>query len=156
MYETFEELQIVPEILRALNDMGFEEPTPIQKAAIPVALTGSDLIGQAQTGTGKTAAFGIPVLERIDTSKPSPQAVILSPTRELAIQSAEEINHLAQYLPVRALPIYGGQDINRQFRSLKQKPQVIVATPGRLLDHMNRGTIDLSAVQIVCWMKLMK
>lgn len=149
MYETFEELQIVPEILRALNDMGFEEPTPIQKAAIPVALTGSDLIGQAQTGTGKTAAFGIPVLERIDTSKPSPQAVILSPTRELAIQSAEEINHLAQYLPVRALPIYGGQDINRQFRSLKQKPQVIVATPGRLLDHMNRGTIDLSAVQIV-------
>ena len=114
-----------------------------------MALTGSDLIGQAQTGTGKTAAFGIPVLERIDTSKPSPQAVILSPTRELAIQSAEEINHLAQYLPVRALPIYGGQDINRQFRSLKQKPQVIVATPGRLLDHMNRGTIDLSAVQIV-------
>lgn len=149
MYETFEELQIVPEILKALNDMGFEEPTPIQKAAIPVAMTGVDLIGQAQTGTGKTAAFGIPVLERIDTSKPSPQAVILSPTRELAIQSAEEINHLAQYLPVRALPIYGGQDINRQFRSLKQKPQVIVATPGRLLDHMSRGTIDLSAVQIV-------
>ncbi len=149
MYETFEELQIVPEILKALNDMGFEEPTPIQKAAIPVAMSGSDMIGQAQTGTGKTAAFGIPVLQRIDVSKPAPQAVILSPTRELAIQSAEEINHLAQYMHVRAIPIYGGQDINRQFRALRQKPQIIVATPGRLMDHMNRGTIDLSAVQIV-------
>ena len=100
MYETFDELGIQPEILQAVKDMGFEEPTPIQKVSIPVALSGKDLIGQAQTGTGKTAAFGIPVLERIDTTKPGPQAVILSPTRELAIQSAEEINHLAQYLPI--------------------------------------------------------
>lgn len=149
MYDTFEELQVLPEILKAVSDMGFEEPTPIQKAAIPAALSGKDIIGQAQTGTGKTAAFGIPVLERIDTSRPAPQAIILSPTRELAIQSAEEINHLAQYMNVHAIPIYGGQDINRQFRALRQRPQIIVATPGRLMDHMNRGTIDLSHIQIL-------
>ena len=149
MYDTFEELQVLPEILKAVSDMGFEEPTPIQKAAIPAALSGRDIIGQAQTGTGKTAAFGIPVLERIDTSRPAPQAIILSPTRELAIQSAEEINHLAQYMNVHAIPIYGGQDINRQFRALRQRPQIIVATPGRLMDHMNRGTIDLSHIQIL-------
>ena len=146
MYETFDELGIQPEILQAVKDMGFEEPTPIQRVSIPVALSGKDLIGQAQTGTGKTAAFGIPVLERIDTTKPGPQAVILSPTRELAIQSAEEINHLAQYLPIHALPIYGGQDIERQFKALRKKPNIIVATPGRLMDHMKRGTIDLSNV----------
>lgn len=149
MYETFKELEIRPEILRAVEDMGFEEPTPIQKAAIPVAMTGRDMIGQAQTGTGKTAAFGIPVLQRIDISQPAPQAIVLSPTRELAVQSAEEINHLAQFLPVHAVPIYGGQDINRQFRALRQHPEIIVATPGRLMDHMKRGTIDLSHVQVL-------
>ena len=149
MYDTFTELGVKPEILKAVEDMGFEEPTPIQKAAIPTALTGKDLIGQAQTGTGKTAAFGIPILERIDISEKGPQAVVLSPTRELAIQSAEEINHLAQYLPIHALPIYGGQDIERQFKALRQHPNIIVATPGRLMDHMKRGTIDLSHVQIL-------
>ena len=149
MYDNFKELGISPEILKAVEDMGFEEPTPIQKASIPIALTGKDLIGQAQTGTGKTAAFGIPILSRIDTSKPGPQAVILSPTRELAIQSAEEINHLAQYLPIHALPIYGGQDIERQFKALRKHPNIIVATPGRLMDHMKRGTIDLSHVQML-------
>lgn len=149
MYETFEELGIVPQILKAVEDMGFEEPTPIQKAAIPSALAGRDLIGQAQTGTGKTAAFGIPILQRIDISRPAPQAVVLSPTRELAVQSAEEINHLAQFLPIHAVPIYGGQDINRQFRALRQHPQIIVATPGRLMDHMKRGSIDLSNVQVL-------
>ena len=111
MYDTFMELGLVPEIMKAIKDMGFEEPTPIQKASIPAATAGKDLIGQAQTGTGKTAAFGIPILERIDLKRPGPQAVVLSPTRELAIQSAEEINKLAQYLPIHALPIYGGQDI---------------------------------------------
>lgn len=156
MYETFDELGIQPEILQAVKDMGFEEPTPIQKVSIPVALSGKDLIGQAQTGTGKTAAFGIPVLERIDTTKPGPQAVILSPTRELAIQSAEEINHLAQYLPIHALPIYGGQDIERQFKALRKKPNIIVATPGRLMDHMKRGTIDLSMYRFSSLMKAMK
>ena len=149
MYDNFKELGISPEILKAVEDMGFEEPTPIQKASIPIALTGKDLIGQAQTGTGKTAAFGIPILSRIDTSKPGPQAVVLSPTRELAIQSAEEINHLAQYLPIHALPIYGGQDIERQFKALRKHPNIIVATPGRLMDHMKRGTIDLSHVQML-------
>ena len=149
MYDTFTELGVKPEILKAVEDMGFEEPTPIQKAAIPTALTGKDLIGQAQTGTGKTAAFGIPILERIDISGKGPQAVVLSPTRELAIQSAEEINHLAQYLPIHALPIYGGQDIERQFKALRKHPNIIVATPGRLMDHMKRGTIDLSHVQVL-------
>ena len=98
MYDTFMELGLIPEIMKAVKDMGFEEPTPIQKVSIPLAMKGKDLIGQAQTGTGKTAAFGVPVLQRIDTNLPGPQAVILSPTRELAIQSAEEINRLAQYL----------------------------------------------------------
>lgn len=149
MYDTFEELGLIPEIRKAISDMGFEEPTPIQRAAIPVAVEGRDLIGQAQTGTGKTAAFGIPILEKIDPTQPGPQAVVLSPTRELAIQSAEEINRLAQYLPIHALPIYGGQDIERQFRALRKKPNVIVGTPGRLMDHMKRGTIDLSHVQIL-------
>lgn len=149
MYETFKELGVSPEILKAVEDMGFEEPSPIQKASIPLALTGKDLIGQAQTGTGKTAAFGIPILERIDVKQPGPQAIVLSPTRELAIQSAEEINHLAQYLPIHALPIYGGQDIERQFKALRKRPNIIVATPGRLMDHMKRGTIDLSHVQIL-------
>ena len=146
---TFADLGICEEIIRAVSDMGFEEPTPIQKMSIPVTLQHRDIIGQAQTGTGKTAAFGIPILENIDITKPGPQAIVLSPTRELAIQSAEEINHLAQYLPIHALPIYGGQDINRQFRALYKKPNVIVATPGRLMDHMQRGTIDLSNVQIL-------
>ena len=149
MYDTFKELGLLPEIMKAIEDMGFEEPTPIQKASIPIAMAGGDFIGQAQTGTGKTAAFGIPLLERIDSSKPSPQAVVLSPTRELAIQSAEEINRLAQYLPFQALPIYGGQDIERQFRALRKKPNIIVATPGRLMDHMKRGTVDLSHVQVL-------
>lgn len=149
MNDTFQELGISAEILQAVKDMGFEEPSPIQKASIPLTLAGKDMIGQAQTGTGKTAAFGIPILERIDTSKPGPQAVVLSPTRELAIQSAEEINHLAQYLPIHALPIYGGQDIERQFKALRKHPNIIVATPGRLMDHMKRGTIDLSHVQIL-------
>ena len=149
MYDTFKELGLVPEIMKAIEDMGFEEPTPIQKASIPAAMEGKDLIGQAQTGTGKTAAFGIPILEKIDTTEKGPQAIVLSPTRELAIQSAEEMNRLAQYLPIHALPIYGGQDIERQFRALRKKPNVIVATPGRLMDHMKRGTIDLSRVQIL-------
>lgn len=149
MNEAFQELGLIPELLKAVEDMGFEEPSPIQKAAIPVALSGRDMIGQAQTGTGKTAAFGIPILQRIDLKQPSPQAVVLSPTRELAIQSAEEINKLAQYLPIHALPIYGGQDIERQIRALRKRPNIIVATPGRLMDHMRRKTIDLSHVEIL-------
>ncbi len=149
MLEKFEELQINESILRALNDMGFEEPTPIQKEAIPVAMSGQDMIGQAQTGTGKTAAFGIPALEKVDGAIRDVQVLILSPTRELAIQVAEELNKMAQYTQIQALPIYGGQDIQRQFRSLHKKPQIIVATPGRLMDHMERGSIKFDQVKVV-------
>ena len=149
MLEKFEQLMISEPVLRALNDMGFEEPTPIQQEAIPVAMSGKDMIGQAQTGTGKTAAFGLPVLERVDGTNRHVQVVILSPTRELAIQVAEELNKMAQYTEIQALPIYGGQDINRQFRSLRKNPQIIVATPGRLMDHMDRGSINFDHVKVV-------
>ena len=145
----FEDLHISEPILRALNDMGFEEPTPIQREAIPAAKSGQDMIGQAQTGTGKTAAFGIPALEQVDPTIQDPQVLILSPTRELAIQVAEELNKMAQHTNIQALPIYGGQDIGRQFRMLKKHPQVIVATPGRLMDHMERKSISFDYVKVV-------
>ena len=145
----FEDLHISEPILRALNDMGFEEPTPIQREAIPAAKSGQDMIGQAQTGTGKTAAFGIPALEKVDPTIQNPQVLILSPTRELAIQVAEELNKMAQHTNIQALPIYGGQDIGRQFRMLKKHPQVIVATPGRLMDHMERKSIAFDQVKVV-------
>ncbi|MCI5836642.1 MAG: DEAD/DEAH box helicase [Veillonellaceae bacterium] len=149
MLQAFKDLQISAEILQALNEMGFEEPTPIQRSSIPLALAGRDLIGQAQTGTGKTAAFGVPILQRLRPEGKGPFALVLAPTRELAIQSAEEINRLAQYLPYWALPIYGGQDMGRQLRSLRKNPPLIVATPGRLMDHMERGTISLADIQII-------
>ena len=116
----FEELDIRPEIFRAVQDMGFEEATPIQAQAIPVVMTGVDMIGQAQTGTGKTAAFGIPLLQKVDPENRKVQALVLCPTRELAIQVAEELRNLAKYMHgVKVLPIYGGQDMSRQIRSLK-------------------------------------
>lgn len=152
MLEKFQALHISDIIIQALNTMGFEEPTPIQACAIPVAMSGRDMIGQAQTGTGKTAAYGIPVLEKIlSSSNPSKelQAVVLSPTRELAMQVAEELNHLAQFTSVQALPIYGGQDMERQLRRLRKSPQIIVATPGRLIDHMKRGTISLNHISTI-------
>ena len=149
MLEKFEQLMISEPVLRALNDMGFEEPTPIQQEAIPVAMSGKDMIGQAQTGTGKTAAFGLPVLERVDGTDGHVQVLILSPTRELAIQVAEELNKIATYTDIHALPIYGGQDIGRQFRALRKNPQIIVATPGRLMDHMDRGSISFDHVKTV-------
>ncbi|MBP1931266.1 DEAD/DEAH box helicase [Ammoniphilus resinae] len=146
---TFSEFGLHHQIVRALGDMGFEEASPIQDQTIPIALKGKDLIGQAQTGTGKTAAFGIPLLERVDVEEEHIQAVVLAPTRELAVQVAEEINRIAQYLDVRALPIYGGQDIDRQIRALKKRPQIIVATPGRFMDHMRRKTIRLQHIKMV-------
>src|SRR5690554_13983 len=133
---TFKELNVNSQILKAVEEMGFEQATPIQEQAIPIALEGKDLIGQAQTGTGKTAAFTIPFLERI-TSDPVIQVLVLTPTRELCIQIAEEVGKIGKYVRAKALPIYGGQDINRQIRALKGKPQIIIATPGRLMDHMN-------------------
>jgi len=129
--------------------MGFEESTPIQEKAIPIALEGRDLIGQAQTGTGKTAAFSIPLIQNIDTKEENIVALIMTPTRELAIQVAEEIAKLSRFKGLRTLPIYGGQDIVKQIRALRQKPQIIIGTPGRLLDHINRKTIRLDKVQTV-------
>ena len=148
--ERFEELGICPEILRAVEQMGFEEPSAIQKRAIPVMLEGRDLIGQAQTGTGKTAAFGIPMLEKIDPKNKKLQGIVLCPTRELAIQVADEIRSLAKYMHgIKVLPIYGGQEIVKQIRSLKSGTQLIIGTPGRVMDHMRRKTIKMDHVHTV-------
>ena len=133
----FTELDIKPEILKAVANMGFEAMSPIQAKAIPVELSGKDVIGQAQTGTGKTAAFGIPILQKVDPKLKKPQAIVLCPTRELAIQVADEIRKLAKYMSsVKILPIYGGQEISKQIRSLKAGVQIIIGTPGRMMDHM--------------------
>src|SRR5699024_3392283 len=129
--------------------MGFEEATPIQAETIPLAIKGDDVIGQAQTGTGKTAAFGIPMIERIDPRERKIQGLVTTPRRELAIQIAEEINGLGRIKGVQALPIYGSQHMDRQFRSLKNRPSIVVATPGRLLDHMRRRTIRIGDVRFV-------
>ncbi len=143
------EFNISEETLRAIADMGYEKPTPIQEMTIEPLLGGRDLIGQAQTGTGKTAAFGIPIVERTDASERYVQAVVLCPTRELAVQTAGEIEKLAKYRPgLRALAVYGGQPIERQLRELARGVQVVVGTPGRVMDHMDRGTLDLSQVKI--------
>ncbi len=147
MSTRFDELGLSREILKAIEDMGFEEPTPIQALAIPHLMAGSDIIGQAQTGTGKTSAFGIPVLERIDPRSKGIQAIILCPTRELAIQVAEELGTLAAHKRgVLVLPVYGGQPIERQFRGLERGAQIVVGTPGRVMDHMKRGTIQLDSL----------
>ena len=136
-------------ILRAMKEMGFEKLSPIQEQAIPYLLEGNDIIGQAQTGTGKTAAFGVPLIQKIDPNQRTLQAIVLCPTRELAIQAAEEIRKLAKFLHgIKVLPIYGGQDINRQIMGLKGV-QIIVGTPGRVMDHMRRHTIKLDHVGMV-------
>lgn len=145
----FNEIGLSGPLIRAISEMGFEEPTPIQEKTIPLGLEGRDLIGQAQTGTGKTAAFGIPMIEKLPTERDSVRALVVTPTRELAIQVAEELNRIGQFKGVRALPIYGGQDIDRQIRSLKNRPQIVVGTPGRLMDHMRRKTIRLQQVEFV-------
>lgn len=146
----FDELQLDERILRAVTDMGFEAASPIQAQAIPTQLEGLDIIGQAQTGTGKTAAFGIPLLQRVDPKKKKLQAIALCPTRELAIQVAEEVRKLAKYMHgIKVLPIYGGQDIVKQIRSLKDGAQIIIGTPGRVMDHMRRKTIKCDHVHTV-------
>jgi len=146
---TFKEFGLQPAILDAVGNMGFEETTPIQEKTIPYGLQGKDLIAQAQTGTGKTAAFGIPIIQRLETDASDIQALVLTPTRELAVQVAEELNRIGQFKKIRALPIYGGQDIGRQIKSLKKHPNIIVATPGRLMDHMRRRTIRLQSLEAV-------
>lgn len=146
---TFDELGLSPRVLQAVNDMGFEETTPIQQQAIPIALQGRDLIGQAQTGTGKTAAFGIPMVERFDVDKEQIQGIVVTPTRELAIQVAEELYKIGQFKGITTLPIYGGQNIERQIKALRKRPHIIVGTPGRLLDHIRRRTIRLQKIAVV-------
>jgi ATP-dependent RNA helicase DeaD len=144
----FYEFGLSEAVIKATVGMGFEEATAIQELAIPIAMKGRDIIGQAQTGTGKTAAFGIPMIEKCKSGKDGIQALVVTPTRELAVQVAEEINTIGQFKGVRALPIYGGQGIERQIKALKNKPQVIVATPGRLMDHMRRKLIRLQNIQV--------
>lgn len=146
----FDELGLMPQILRGIEEMGFEETTPIQAKAIPVVMEGKDVIGQAQTGTGKTAAFGIPMLQNVDPSLKKTQVLILSPTRELAIQVAEELRNLGRYMHgIKILPVYGGQDISKQIRSLKGGIQIIVGTPGRVMDHLRRKTIRCDEVHMI-------
>ena len=143
----FSDLTLPAPLVKVLNDVGYETPSPIQAAAIPPLLEGRDIIGQAQTGTGKTAAFALPVLARIDLRKLVPQALVLAPTRELAIQVAEAFQKYATHMPgFHVLPIYGGQSYGPQLSSLRRGPQVIVGTPGRVIDHMDRGTLKLDAL----------
>ena len=148
MSATFEELGLSPELLKSIEDMGFEEPSPIQLLAIPPLLAGRDVMGQAQTGTGKTAAFGLPILEKV-VPDGDVQAIILCPTRELAIQVAEELGRLSAHRRnLNILPIYGGQPIERQLRALARGVQIVVGTPGRVIDHLERGTLKLDGVRI--------
>ena len=149
MTASFTELGLSQELLKAVEDLGFEEPSPIQVLAIPALLTGKDAVGQAQTGTGQTAAFGLPILEKIASGK-SVQALVLCPTRELAIQVSEELSKLAVHKRgVSGLPFYGGEPIGRQLRALAKGAQVVVGTPGRVIDHLQRGTLRLSEARIV-------
>lgn len=145
----FSDFNLSDVLEKALSQMGFEEPSPIQAQAIPVALSGRDIIGQAQTGTGKTTAFGVPLIERAKVEETSIQGLVIAPTRELAVQVAEELNRIGNVKGIRTLPIYGGQDISRQIRSLKNKPHIIAATPGRLIDHIERKTIRLQNIHTV-------
>ncbi|HEX9928145.1 MAG TPA: DEAD/DEAH box helicase [Pyrinomonadaceae bacterium] len=147
---SFEQFGLSEELIKAINDVGYETPSPIQLKTIPLLLAGKDMVGQAQTGTGKTAAFALPILERLDVKNKGVQALVLTPTRELAIQVAEAFHTYSKYLgQVRALPVYGGQSISQQIRHLRNGVQIIVGTPGRVMDHMRRETIDLSNLKIV-------
>jgi len=146
----FNRFNIDEEIQRGIDSLGFEEATPIQAQAIPFILDGKDIIGQAQTGTGKTCAFGIPAISMLDTESENIQVLVLSPTRELAIQSSEELKAISKYKSgVRILPIYGGQPIDRQIRALKNRPQIIIGTPGRVMDHMRRHTLKLAKLRMI-------
>ncbi|MHC1575959.1 MAG: DEAD/DEAH box helicase, partial [Methanosarcinaceae archaeon] len=146
---TFKDLGLSKSIERAVEDMGFEEATPIQAQAIPYVLEGRDVIGQAQTGTGKTAAFGIPALELLDNSSKKVQVIVLCPTRELANQVAEELNKLAKYQKSKIFPIYGGQPIDRQIKALRKGVHIVIGTPGRVMDHIQRRTLKLDSVKML-------
>ncbi|MDO5610100.1 MAG: DEAD/DEAH box helicase, partial [Pseudomonadota bacterium] len=145
---TFAQLNLPEPILKALSDVGYESPSPIQAATIPPLLEGRDVLGQAQTGTGKTAAFALPILARIDPKLAAPQALVLAPTRELAIQVAEALQKYATHIPgFHVLPIYGGQSYTPQLQALRRGVQVVVGTPGRVIDHLERGSLDLSKLR---------
>jgi ATP-dependent RNA helicase DeaD len=144
--KSFETLELPEPIMQAVRDLEFESMTPIQAQAIPVLLQGRDIIGQAQTGTGKTAAFALPIIAKVDVKKNVPQALVLAPTRELAVQVAGGIYALAKHTGLRVVPVYGGQPIDRQFRALKMGAHVVVGTPGRLIDHLRRGSLSLDTV----------
>ena len=144
---TFADLQIHPSVLQALSDVGYESPSAIQAATIPALMAGSDVVGLAQTGTGKTAAFAVPILSKIDTGSKATQALVLAPTRELALQVAEAFSRYGTHLPqINVLPIYGGASYTTQLAGLKRGAQVVVGTPGRVIDHIERGTLDLSQI----------
>jgi ATP-dependent RNA helicase DeaD len=149
MTSTFAELGLSEATLKAITELGYEEPTPIQEQTIQLLLKGEDVIAQAQTGTGKTAAFALPIIEKLDTKVRTTQALVLTPTRELAVQVAEAFHSYSKYRQVSVLPVYGGQPIDRQLRALSQGVQVVVGTPGRVLDHIRRGTLKLQKVQMV-------
>lgn len=150
MYKCFSSMPVRPEILQAIVKMGFATPTPIQEQAIAAMLTGRDIIGQAQTGTGKTAAFGIPLLQLLACRKSAVQALVLCPTRELAMQVADELERLGAFLEgLHVLAVYGGQPIERQIQALRRGVQIVTGTPGRVRDHLNRGTLRLQDVQVL-------
>ncbi|MDR1126039.1 MAG: DEAD/DEAH box helicase [Deltaproteobacteria bacterium] len=146
----FSDLNLCKELLKGVVDLGFEEPSPIQALAIPLVLEGRDLVGQAQTGTGKTAAFGLPALQKINARSKKTQALVLCPTRELAVQVAGEVSALAAHLRgIAVLPVYGGQALDRQIRALQRGVQFVVGTPGRVLDHLERGTLNLEHLELL-------
>ena len=145
----FGESAITPNMERSLHEMKYAQPTSIQEAIIPLVRAGRDIVGQAQTGTGKTAAFGIPLVEALDPKSHKPQALVLTPTRELAVQVNGELNRLGKYSGIRSLAVYGGQSMETQVMALQKGVQIMVATPGRLMDHMRRGTVQLGALRTV-------
>ena len=147
--QNFNDLPLSKDVLRGIKALGFEKPSPIQAQSIIPLLEGRDVIGQAQTGTGKTAAFGIPMVESIDLSDKRVQGLVLAPTRELAVQIADHISRISRYTGIRVCPIYGGEKINRQIKQLKSGVHIVVGTPGRIIDHLERGTLKLRAVHMV-------
>ena len=145
---TFRELGLAEPLLRSLDELGYEKPTPIQAASIIPLLEGKDILGQAQTGTGKTGAFALPLLSNIDPAINAPHILVLAPTRELAVQVAEAFATYAKFVKgLHVLPIYGGQSMQQQLNALRRGPQVIVGTPGRVMDHMRRGTLKLDSLK---------
>src|SRR5436309_6171211 len=145
----FSELGLSAEVLKAIDKLGFEQASPIQAESIPVLMQGRDVVGQSQTGSGKTAAFAVPAIEKVDPLQRTVQVLILCPTRELAVQVSEEVHKLAFFKRgIHALPIYGGQSYERQFDGLRRGAQIVIGTPGRVMDHMRRGTLRLDTVKL--------